>query len=247
MTTSEKIVQPFFRLLLAVAALGLSFALNDVPRLLILWALIFIGPGFAARIVKIHLLFLIYACLPIFIGSLLIHAANYGDTQSLWRGFFSPAIVQPASLATVRIAIVGLIIQVFFVTLLHQALLPRLLQHYGLRGRGLMLVAGSIALVEDIRTRIGRISDSYKARGLMPRTRLMRVLRIGEYLRPLFVSVLATAVTRGEAWQNREMLTQLERWRDDPIPVSYLYTVLAVIWAAIILAILLSSLSYSFF
>jgi hypothetical protein len=217
MKTNGGIVQPFLRLLLAAGALGLSFVLNDATRLLALWVLLFIGPGFAARVVKIHLIFLLYACLPIFIGSLLIHAANYGNVRALWHLPFPTGIVEPATLATVRIAIVGLVIQVFFVRLLQQALLTRLLQHYGLRGRALMLVAGSIALVEDIRVRIGRVSDSYKARGLMPQGRLMQALRAGQYLRPLFVSVLATAITRGDAWQNREMLGRLECWEDVPI------------------------------
>jgi hypothetical protein len=75
----------------------------------------------------------------------------------------------------------------------------------------------------------------------------MQALCVGQYLRPLFVSVLATAVIRGEAWDNREMLGQLERWQDAPVPVSYFYTVMAAIWAAAVLAILFSPPAVEFF
>ena len=246
MMPKDKIVEPFFRLALSLAAIGLTFFIGDIPRTLMLWTFIFIGSAVAARATKAHLLFLVFVCLPIFLGSSLIHTASYDRLDQGWSSQRLFQILAPVILTTARIAVAGLIMQTFFVPLLRDALLVKVLRHYGLRGHALVVVAGSIALIEDIRTRVGRISDSYKARGLMPITYFRRLLRVGEYLRPLFVSVLATAVTRADTWQNREMLERLEDWRSEPIKTDYLRTTLTALWAAGAFAIILMASSQSF-
>lgn len=235
--TDTKIVEPFLRLTAALAGIFLSFALADLPRLILLWAVILIGPAFVARVVRTHLLFLVAVCAPIFVGSSVIHAASHGAISS---SSITKEVFEPGALVTVRVATIGLIMQIFFIPLFSSALLARVLRYYGLRGQALTIVAGSIALVEDIRTRFGRITDSYNARGLMPENRLTHALRIGEYLRPLFVSVLATAVTRSEAWQNRGMLQRFECWQDDPILISNWKSILLILWAAAVLAFIFS-------
>src|SRR5690348_14054393 len=123
MKANERIVEPYLRLLLASGAVALAFLLEDPLRLFILWMSIFVGAAIATRVVKIHLLFLLYACLPIFVGSLAIHAANHGDFRTLGHAVDLLAVVQPAAIATARIAVVGLVMQIFFVGLLQQALL----------------------------------------------------------------------------------------------------------------------------
>jgi hypothetical protein len=237
--TDTKIVEPFVRLAAALGGIVSSLALADLPRLLLLWAVILIGPAFVAHVVRTHLLFLAAVCAPIFVSSSVIHAASHGKFLSL---AIPNESFEPGALVTIRIATIGLITQVFFIPLFGGSLLARVLRYYGLRGQALMIIAGSIALIEDIRSRFGRITDSYNARGLMPKSRLGHALRTGEYLRPLFVSVLATAVTRSEAWQNRGMLQRFERWHDDPILIDYPRTILLVLWAGAGFAVILSPL-----
>jgi len=102
------------------------------------------------------------------------------------------------------------------------------------------LIAGSIALIDDVRTRIGRISDAYKARGLMPQSRLRQIFRMAEFLRPLFASVLVTALTRADAWENRQLLHRLEQPDNNALRTDYVASALISLWAILSVAIVLS-------
>lgn len=89
-------------------------------------------------------------------------------------------------------------------------LVPAVLRLWGLRGEGLLLACGALALPAELKHRAQRVVDARFARGLPGhRSILARVVHLPFVVRALVIWTLDTAIGREEEWERRRVIQRV--------------------------------------
>ena len=117
--------------------------------------------------------------------------------------------VQYALLISFRLAVVGGIFQLCFLSI-PQAELLSTFWHWGIRRDHLIVAIGAFTIWPELKLRAEQIITARYARGLLPDRRLISRFRQLPYLlRPLLVWSLRAAVQRSELWDQKRLLDRV--------------------------------------
>lgn len=184
---------------------------------------------------RLYLRFLLTVVTPVSIALFLVWGWLVGAPPSAIPGSAPDAGVQFAALVSLRLAALGGIWQLSFLTI-PAFELPGTLSEWGVRGSLLTVCIGVISLIPEIRLRAEQIITARQARGLMPNRRVWtRVMELPWLLRPLLTWTLRSAIQRADVWRQRDLLSRLAQTQHGAVGrsgghVSMLLPLLSCAW-----------------
>lgn len=193
---------------------------------------------------RLYLRFLLTVVAPVSIALFLVWGWLVGAPPSATPGSAPDAGVQFAALVSLRLAALGGIWQLSFLTI-PVIELPGTLSGWGVRGSLLTVCIGVISLIPEIRLRAEQIITARQARGLMPNRRVWtRVMELPRLLRPLLTWTLRSAIQRADVWRQRDLLSRLAQTQHAAVErsdghVSMLLPLLSCAWLLCSIAALL--------
>lgn len=218
-------------LILGIAGTLLS---ENVFQMLIVWVGVIIPMTLFTHIFKPYMQFLVSVLLPVGIALLLVWVLLLGAPPGKPTGsdIYGGAIF--AITIILRLAILGGITQIAFLTLSHQQLILTL-RSWGLKGEGLIIVLGCFALLPEMKLRANQILTARLARGLATNNSVYnRLMQVPFLLRPLIAWTLKSAINRSEMWRQRNvyhqaMLVPIVR-ESSSMVAGLLYTSATAVW-----------------
>ena len=207
-----------------LAATGLALLgtllMRDPVAMALLWAGVLVPIVAAGRIMKPYGQFLLTILLPIALALALVWGVIVAAPPGAEMGSNRHAGLLYAAAVVLRLALLGGILQVCFLTIPPNEL-PYTLSQWGLRGDAMVVALGVYALLPELRTRTSQVLVARSARGLVPnRSLLSNAKQLPFLLRPLFAWALRAAIQRSEHWRQRQLLSRVERLSADSSRVT---------------------------
>ncbi len=121
-----------------------------------------------------------------------------------------------AAATSFRLLVLGSLWQLCFLTLSPEDLVPTL-RAWGVRRGALIVALGSLAVLPDVVTRSQQVLIARYARGFLGSASWWsRVRQLPFLLPPLVAWVLRASIQRGENWQHRGLIQNLENIHQGP-------------------------------
>jgi len=231
-------ILPVPRLIALLLATAAAFVTAHLPLL------------FIATLVSILLLFRVGLhrsffkfCLVIWLPMTLMLLMMWGIPSKAMESEFGTkphAAIEQAMVVSLRIALVAAVFQLALLSI-PPRLLPATLRQWGVRGEGMVVALGVIAIGPELSMRADQIITARRARGLLGGGRWSRLKEMPRLLRPLFVWSIRSAVHRSEAWEQRALLLRVQKMPSQAAVFSATRSLVAVALSAAFLALAIMS------
>ena len=187
-----------------------------------------------SRILPQHAKFLIGAMIPIAVLLFFVWGAVVGAPPGSQVGTDRPGALLFALTILLRLTVLGGITQLMFLTLAPEKF-PAAFSRCGIRGEGLIVALGTLALLPELMHRTDQVLTARFALGAMPnRSFLVRAREFPHMLRPLLAWSLRSAVQRSESWHQRQVFANVARFSTDSeptsMPASVFVVALSILW-----------------
>lgn len=220
-----------------VAAICGTMAARDPATLALFWLAVIIPLTTAERTVTAHAGYLFAVVLPVGIVSAAVWGWLVGAPPGVARGTNPGAGLEFAMLIALRLAVLGGLMQGVLLPIPASRLVSAVAR-VGIRGDTLLIIAGSVALLPEMRLRADQVLTARYARGLLSRRGIAR--RLGEsprLVRPLLAWSLRSAIQRARHWEQRGIRDQLSKRRGQLLSpanrfASWMYIFVGVAWMA---------------
>jgi energy-coupling factor transporter transmembrane protein EcfT len=205
-------LQPSPRLRFIATALAIVGTLmaRDLTGLGVVW-LTLTAVCIIARIGLRHLRFVAVVILPITVALVLIWGVMIGAPPNEAAGSNQRGAFAFACLTGMRLAVLGGILQICFLTIPGDEVLSTF-QACGVRGDAAAVLVGTLAIGPELKLRANQVLSARYARGLVADRRIASSIKqLPFLLRPLLAWVLRSALQRGEIWRQRNLLDRLAK------------------------------------
>ena len=163
-------VNPIARGLATLAAAGGSVLARDPLPLALLWTIGIMPLIIQGRIVRQHVRFICLVLMPIAVGLIVVWGWIVGAPPGLVPASAPAAGIRFAAATSLRLAVLGGIWQLCFLTLPPTALAGTL-RIWGIRRDFLLVVLGSFAVIPEMNLRARQVLVARAARGFLRRAR----------------------------------------------------------------------------
>lgn len=193
-----------------LALLGTLFA-RDVGAMALLWGAVLLPLMLAAGLVRQHLRFILVILAPVAVASGIVWGLVVGAPPGAPAGSAPALGLQYAAMITLRLAILGGIVQAGLLSVPGDDLSDTL-RAWRIRGDALVVALGCFALAPELRLRAGQVITARYARGLVrSRGPIARLRQLPHMLLPLLAWTLRSAVQRADSWRERGLLSLVDR------------------------------------
>lgn len=200
----------------AAAAIVGTLISNDLHLLLLAWLGILLPLTIAGGIARQHMKFVTVFLGPVTAALLLVWGWMVAAPPGMPVGSSPEEGLSFGCMVALRLTVLGGVIQLCFLTISPEQLIATV-RCWGLRGEGLVIVAGTLALGPELRLRSDQVLTARYARGLVPnRSFSNRLRQLPFLLRPLLAWVLRSAIQRSEIWHQRGLLARLQTLPVEP-------------------------------
>lgn len=223
---------------LATLAAGFGTALIQNPTALaLLWTLIIVPLIACARLSRLHLRFVIWVLLPVAVALLVVWGWVVKAAPGGLPGSAPLEGLRFAATTSFRLAVLGGLWQLCFLTIPPKALASTL-RAWGLRRDLLVVALGSFAVMPDLAARSRQVLSARYARGFLGRaTWWSRARQLPALLPPLVAWILRSSIQRGETWRHRGLLRRFENLDEGKLPrwsqASVYLLLMALTWLAL--------------
>ena len=192
-----------------LAVIGTLVAANSTA-LAIIWAGVIVPLAWKGGVLRRHLTFIVFVMVPLSAALLVVWGWLVGAPPSKPMGSDLGGGLQYAAVIALRLAILGGIGQLCFLTIPTHAL-PYTFRQCGLKGDALIIALGAMALIPEMAQRADQVLTARLARGLASNRTIITKLRQFPYLlRPLLAWSLRASIQRSEYWHQRELLARID-------------------------------------
>lgn len=203
-----------------LAAVCGTIAASDPLTLALFWVAIIIPLTIAGRTLAAHAGYLLAVVLPVGIVSAAVWGLLVGAPPGTLSGTDPGAGLKFAILIAVRLAVLGGLTQAILLPLPPSRLVAAIAK-VGVRGDALVIVAGSVALLPEMRLRADQVLTARYARGLLSRRgTISRLSESPRVVRPLLAWSLRSAIQRARHWEQRGIRDLLSKQRSDPLDAA---------------------------
>jgi energy-coupling factor transport system substrate-specific component len=210
--TSQSI-HPVARGLATVIGIIGVYLADNVVVLVFVWLAIILPLCMTAGISRKHMRITGMVVLPLCLLLVALWGWIVGAPPDQMPGSNPEGGVQYALLISLRLAVVGGIFQLGFLSI-PQAELLSTFWHWGIRRDNLIVAIGAFTIFPELKIRAEQITTARYARGLLPDRRLITRFRQLPYLlRPLLVWSLRAAIQRSELWDQKRLLDRVGHMR----------------------------------
>jgi energy-coupling factor transporter transmembrane protein EcfT len=221
-------VHPYIRIASAILLIAGAAMSRNVYFLTLGWLLIIIPLHMILKVLRKHLLFLVYAILPILFLLMIVY--------SIFLPTFQSANALYTRDAGIQFALVTVLKLVFFTAILQLTLhipdeeLFTTLRAWGIKKDGLVIYLGALTIWADVRTKGNKIVDARFARGLVKNRSLwQRIRQIPFVVRPLIGGILASSVERSQSWRQKQLLSKIENLKSTSFRNHYIASVILIL------------------
>jgi len=185
------------------------FLADNVVVLVFVWLAVIVPLCMTTGISRKHMRMNGMVVLPLCLMLVALWGWIVGAPPDQAPGSNPEAGVQYALLISFRLAVVGGIFQLCFLSI-PQAELLSTFWHWGIRRDHLIVAIGAFTIWPELKLRAEQIITARYARGLLPDRRLITRFRQLPYLlRPLLVWSLRAAIQRSELWDQKRLLDRV--------------------------------------
>ena len=222
---------------LATLAAGSGTALIQNPTALALFWILVILPLIACtRLSRLHLRFVIWVLLPVAVALVVVWGWVVKAAPGGLPGSAPLEGLRFAAATSFRLAVLGGLWQLCFLTIPPKAL-GSTLRSWGLRRDLLVVALGSLAVMPDLAARSRQVLSARYARGFLGRaTWWSRARQLPALLPPLVAWVLRSSIQRAETWRHRGLLQRFEHLDEGSVlrwsQASVYLLLMALAWLA---------------
>lgn len=205
---------------------------SDVIMIAVLWGAVLVPLLAVTGLLRTHARFVIVVLVPVAVASSLVWGVVVGAPPGAIPGSAPELGVQYATMITFRLALLGALAQLAILSISNDDLAGTL-RAWGIRGDGIALALGCLAVAPELKLRAEQITIARYAAGLLNSKSVGNRLRqVPHVLLPLVAWTLRSAIQRAESWRECDLLSRIEiensahRWQW--IDIAYL--ALAIWW-----------------
>lgn len=202
-------LDPRARAAAVIIAISGGLIARYIPLLAAGW-LVVLAFAFASGIIRLHLKFVFITLFPIAVALLLVWGWLVGAPPGSPVGSDHIGGMLFALMIFLRLAMLGGIIQLGLSTIPAERM-PYTLSKCGIKGEGLIITLGALAVLPEIGHRADQVLTARFALGYVQnRTLIARARQLPYMLRPLFAWALRSAILRAENWRQRHIFSRIE-------------------------------------